>query len=114
MITLDEKVIVQQIEQLEQNPEFIEKVRKVGSAEELRELLTNEGIEVEAEALDSIIFKVKPDGELDEKALEDVAGGMIVGPSWWLIKLWKDTHRGSTVHTSSSGSSHGGTGGRTF
>ena len=109
-----EEVIAHQIEQLEQNPEFIEKVRTAESAEYLRELLADEGIEVDTEVLDTIIFKVRPNEELDEKALEVVAGGMIVGPSWWLIKLWKDAHRGSTIHTSSSGSSHGGGGGRRF
>ena len=100
-------MVAQQIEQLKRNPEFIEKARNAESVEAFRELLASEGIEVDTETINSIMFKAGKDEELHERDLEDVAGGMIVGPSLWLIKWWKDIHKGS------SGSSHGG-GGRGF
>ena len=89
-------------------------MREAESVEALTELLTGEGIKVGADIINSIVFKAGGDEELHEQDLEDVAGGMIVGPSVGLIKWWKDIHKGgTTIHRSSSGSSHGG-GGRSF
>lgn len=101
----------QHIEQLTKNSEFIEKARNADSVEAFRELLASEGIEVSTEMIDSIVFKARKADELHEQDLEDVAGGMIVGPSLWLIKWWSSVHNGS--HTGRSGVGHGG-GGRHF
>lgn len=111
---MDENMDAQRIEQLTKNSEFIEKARNADSVEAFRELLAGEGIEIDAELFDLIASKAGRDEELHEQDLEDISGGMIVGPSVWLLKLWKSIQNGgATIHTSSSGSSHGG-GGRRF
>lgn len=68
------------IENLKSDTELLEQVEKAGSAEEIAELLRARGLEVTDEnAQAAYEYKVKAQsGELNEEALDEVAGGGII------------------------------------
>lgn len=73
----------EKLRELAQNDEFLNRWKETKSAEEGAALFAEFGVEVSAEELDASFAPV-PDGELEENALEDVAGGRIRFP-WFPI-----------------------------
>ena len=71
--------------------------------EEIERILVDNGVDISS-------FEE----ELTDETLESIAGGYIATTPFtrWLADKLKG--KGSTIHTSSSGSSHGSTGGRSF
>jgi predicted ribosomally synthesized peptide with nif11-like leader len=78
---MDQKELELKLEQLNNNPEFKEKLEACETAEEMAALFCEEGIEVTAEQLTQAVSMVtaqNSDGELDEDALENVSGGILM------------------------------------
>lgn len=64
------------LEELMQNEEFTAKLEKARDLDEVLAMIRERGIEITTEEITSAYKKLN-DGELDENALEDVAGGSI-------------------------------------
>lgn len=103
---MNENEILLKIQQLQNDPEFIERARKAESLEAFRTLLASEGIDVSEEKLQSVATGMETDGEISEEALEGVSGGMLIGAFPWLVRWWNGIHGGS------AGVAHGAGGGR--
>ena len=69
--------------------ELEEKIAKAADLEEVVQICKAEGVEISKEELEAAIAQQKTETELDEAALDEVAGGMrgiIVGPSFNIAK----------------------------
>ena len=62
------------LEQLKNDPAFIEEIRNAEGAEEIAKLFMAKGIEVTAAQIESLF---QEDGELSEDDLDNVAGGVV-------------------------------------
>lgn len=63
------------LEQLKNDPAFIEEIRKAEGAEEIAKLFMAKGIEVTAAQIESLLQE-DGEGELSEEDLDNVAGGI--------------------------------------
>ena len=72
------------IEQLMDSEEFVQKLNLTNGVEEMQKLFEQYGVEVPLEELNQMVSvaHVGVDGELNEEALENVAGG------GWFQKFW--------------------------
>ena len=74
---------MEQLNQLLENEAFMEKVTSAGSVEEIAAIFAENGVELSTEEIKGMIQEVisgkTAGGELDETALEGVAGGRIIG-----------------------------------
>ena len=69
--------------------EMEEKIAKAADLEEVVQICKAEGVEITKEELEAAIAQQKTEAELDENALDEVAGGMsgiIVGPSFHIVR----------------------------
>lgn len=73
------------IEELMQDESFIEEIKNVTSAEELTELLCSKGIDVTVDQIKAAMAEA--DGELDENALDSIAGGSL-SSAWDTLVRW--------------------------
>lgn len=85
------------IEQLMNNEAFNAKLKETKDLEEVAELFREQGIETSAEALKPLLALGSTNSELDENALENVAGGISGKWPWnsaqdranrWEIASW--------------------------
>lgn len=89
MMNLEEKALA--LNALTENEEFLNAYRKVESKDELQKLFAQYGVELEREEIDAFVSALNGGNEeLDEAALDNVAGG--VGPAtvfkwaWGIVK----------------------------
>jgi len=67
--------IQEKVNALLEKEEFAKALEKVQNAQEVVDLFAAEGIEVPLNLAEELFEPLLPDGELDEKALDEVAGG---------------------------------------
>lgn len=77
---------------------FAAKLEQAKDLNEVAKLFQEKGIDTDAEALQKYLESRENSGELDEAALEDVAGGMVIPVPvyWrpWLLRWWlKNKHK---------------------
>lgn len=65
----------ERLTQLAGDEEFLQKLGETESFEDVAELFTEQGVEITAEELKAAMAD-EPEGELDEAALSEVAGGV--------------------------------------
>ena len=75
----------EKLKKLLEDPSFQEALSKTTSAEEASALLAQHGIQITPDEL--LAAPTPPEGELDENALDGVAGGLFIGwfprLPWW-------------------------------
>lgn len=76
---------MEKIEQLMDSEKFVQKLNMTNGVEEMQELFAQYGVEVPLEELNKMVVStsVGTDGELNEDALDNVAGG------GWFQKFWE-------------------------
>lgn len=67
--------VKERLTQLAGDEEFLQKLGETESFEDVAELFTEQGVEITAEELKAAMAD-EPEGELDEAALSEVAGGV--------------------------------------
>lgn len=80
-------------------PELEEKIKDAETLEDLVKVCAEAGVEVTKEQLEAELAKMESD-ELDENALDDVAGGVVIAPAiaiaiigtWHLYKYRNKKH----------------------
>ncbi len=78
-----------EMEALFANQEFVEKIEQAKDNAEIVKLFADNGIEVSEQDIEEVKAMGKNDGELDETALDEVAGGKLIkGPIYWLGYLF--------------------------
>ena len=73
--------MTKKIESLKENKEFLNKIAQMENSDEVAAAFCAEGVEVTAEEVEKARELIGKNGELSEKALEDVSGG-IAGLLW--------------------------------
>lgn len=93
--------IIAKIDKLSDNQDFANALSNAGNISDIMSVLASYGINATEDDLNDILSAVKPNDELDEDALEDVSGGIIItatslalaagvlGISVALYVLWK-------------------------
>lgn len=81
----------ERLTQLAGDEEFLQKLGETESFEDVAELFTEQGVEITAEELKAAMAD-EPEGELDEAALSEVAGGISLK---YVIKIAMDIIRRS-------------------
>lgn len=77
----------ERLEKLLEDPSFQEAFSKTASAEEASALFAQHGIQITPEELTTALAQV--DGELNEDALNEVAGGALLIGSGFRLPRWK-------------------------
>lgn len=73
-----------EVEKLFNNETFVSRIANATNTQEIVKILADNGIEISEEELAKVISEAKQETELDEAALDNVAGGVIKGPIYWL------------------------------
>lgn len=73
-----------EVEKLFNNETFVSQIANATNTQEIVKILSDNGIEISEEELAKVISEAKQESELDEEALDNVAGGVIRGPIYWL------------------------------
>lgn len=89
MMTLEQKALA--LDKLVENEEFLNAYHSVESKDELQKLFAQYGVELEKEEIDAFVSALKGDeAELDEDALDNVAGGVdpvtVFKWAWGIVK----------------------------
>lgn len=73
-----------EVEKLFNNETFVSQIANATNTQEIVKILSDNGIEISEEELAKVISEAKQESELDEEALDNVAGGVIKGSIYWL------------------------------
>ena len=77
-----------EMEALFADKDFIEKIMKAKNNAEIVKLFADNGVEVTEQDIEEVKTMGENNGELDVTALDNVAGGIIKGPIYWLGYLF--------------------------
>lgn len=80
--TVKQKENSMEFEELMKDEAFVAQLGKAKDLNEVAELFREKGIDTEAQALEKLLNYAESDGELDEDALENVAGGISAKWPW--------------------------------
>lgn len=81
-------MIKAEMEALFSDKDFAEKIMQAKNNEEIVKLFADNGIKVTEQDIEDAKAMGENNGELDVAALENVAGGVIKGPIYWLGYLF--------------------------
>ncbi len=73
-----------ELEELFNSETFTSQIANATDLREIVKILAENGIVISEDELAKVISEAKQETELDEAALDNVAGGLIKGPIYWL------------------------------